>query len=320
MSATEIVPYDPGFRSALVAFLNEAYADLRSLRPVGVEGPDYPEFTEADLAAREETGAVGAGTFLLLEGGEVASAASCGMAGDPGVIGFVGTALAFRRRGHATKLLARCEGQARAARMTALRTGPFVDSRYQPACELFEHCGFHVRALERSNMTMEIDLDRWEPCEPALPPGYRIVAFREGDEQAWSDLKDGVFGGGPTVEWFRQRFRDQPNFDPEGWLFAEHEGRKVGIAGAIVWFEDAAMTRPNGSLIEWVGLLPEERGKRLGEALMVACLNYLKRRAVVPNCLISQYFREPAVALYRKLGYRVVRECRTYEKRLTGEE
>jgi ribosomal protein S18 acetylase RimI-like enzyme len=76
------------------------------------------------------------------------------------------------------------------------------------------------------------------------------------------------------------------------------------------------MTRPSGSLIEWVGVLPEERGRNLGEALMVACLNYLKGRAVQPNCLVTQYFRQAAVGLYAKLGYRVVRECRSYIKEL----
>jgi ribosomal protein S18 acetylase RimI-like enzyme len=65
-----------------------------------------------------------------------------------------------------------------------------------------------------------------------------------------------------------------------------------------------------------VGVLEEERGRKLGEALMVACLNYLKERAVEPNCIVTQYAREPAVELYKKLGYRFVREWRTYVKAL----
>ncbi len=258
------------------------------------------------------------GTFLLFEGDGIVSAASWEKTGDErvGRVAFVATAPSHRRHGHAATLLGRCEEQARRAGRERLRTGPFVDSRYEPACRLFEHCGFQVHALEQSDMTMETDIEQWEPREPALPDGYQLVRFHDGDEQAWCDLKAAVFGGSSTVEWFRQRFRDQPNFDPDGWFFVEHDGRKVGMAGAIVWFEDAAMARPSGALIEWVGLLPEERGKRLGKALVVACLNYLKERAVRPNCLVTQYFRRGAVGLYEKFGYRVVRECRRYEKAL----
>lgn len=286
---------------------------------MGVEGPDYPEFTEAGLAAQEKNGAMApAGTFVLVENGQIVAAAASGESGTEEVaqVGFIATAPSHRRRGHAATLLARCEDRARGVGAKALVTGPFVDSRYTPACRLFECSGFHVRGLDTSNMTMEIDIDQWQPRKLPLPGGYRLVCFREGDEQAWCDLKDAVFGGRPTVEWFRRRFRDQPNFDPDGWFFVERNGRKVGMAGAIVWFEDAAMARPSGSLIEWVGVLAEERGRNLGEALMVACLNYLKGRAVYPNCLVTQYSRHAAVGLYEKLGYRVVRECRTYEKAL----
>jgi mycothiol synthase len=200
--------------------------------------------------------------------------------------------------------------------MRTLRTGPFVDSRYEPACRLFERCSFGLPDLDRSNSTMEIDLDGWEPRAPVLPPGCRVYSFRPGDELAWCDLANRIFEGKWTEESFRRRFRDLPNFDPDGWFFAECDGRKVGIAGAIVWFADEVLTQPTGSLLEWVGLLPEARGRKLGEALVVSCLNYLKGREVYPNCLLTQYFREPAVRLYQKLGYRFVRECRAYVRAL----
>jgi GNAT superfamily N-acetyltransferase len=311
----EIVPYGPSLRRRLVAFLNEAYADLRALHAVGVEGADYPEFTEEGQATRD---ARGMRTFVGLAGSEIISAASCDPPNEDGIalVRSVGTAPAHRRQGHASALLGRCEAFAESAGAKALRTGPFVDSRYKPACGLFARRGYHILGLDRSNMTMEIDLGRWEPREPQLPPGYRLVTFRPGDEQAWCAVKNAVFGGEVTPEWFRGRFGDQPNFDPEGWFFIEHEGRKVGIAGAIVWFADAQLTRANGALMEWVGVLDEERGKGLGEALVVACLMYLKRRNVYPNCVVSQYFRTAAVALYEKMGYGVIRECRTYEKLL----
>jgi len=315
MSSLELVQNDPSRRGDLVAFLNEAYADLRALRAVGVERPDYPEFTEAELAARDEAGAE---TFVLHRQGAIVSAASWLIHADRpwAVLDLIATHPLHRRRGHAASLLAWCEEWARSLGLEGLQTGPFVDSRYAPACGLFERCGFEVREPTRMNTTWEIDIEAWQPREPKLPEGWRVVSFQPGDEEAWVGLHRAVFESQATVQWFRGRFRDLPNFDPEGWLFVESAGRKVGMAGAIVWFHDEALTRPSGSLVEWVGVLPEERGKGLGEALMVSCLNYLKGRAVTPNCIVTQYFREAAVGVYRKLGYRFVRECRTYAKTL----
>ncbi|MBM3472290.1 MAG: GNAT family N-acetyltransferase [Armatimonadetes bacterium] len=315
MKACETVRYTPAMRAEVGRFLNAAYADLCALPPVGVEGPDYPEFTEAGLEAGE---AQGAETLLAYDGGRLVSAASWHRAdGEPrGVIDFVATIPAHRRKGCARRLLGACQESARGQAVERLQTGPFVDSRYEPACRLFEASGFEVREPDHMNTTWIIDIGRWTPREPPLPPGYRIVSFRPGDEVVWCELHRQVFRGSATPEWFMGRFGGLPNFEPNGWFFVEHDGRKVGMAGAIVWFHDPELQRPSGALVEWVGVLEEERRKRLGEAVMVACLNYLKRRAVEPNCIVTQYARQPAVELYKKLGYRFVRECRTYVKAL----
>jgi GNAT superfamily N-acetyltransferase len=231
-------------------------------------------------------------------------------------IGFIATAPAARRYGRASRLLRECEAWARGQGVEMLRTRPFVDSRYEPACRLLERCGFEVREPQHMNTTWEIDIRSWQPREPFLPEGYTLTWLCAEREADWTALHRAIFGSEATVEWFHRRFADQPNYDPQGWFLIDYDGRAVAMAGAIVWFEDAALARPSGALIEWVGVLPEERGRGLGEAVMVACLNYLKQRAVYPNCLITQYFREAAVGVYRKLGYHFVRECRTYQKRL----
>ena len=258
MPAHSVTEYNAAMREGLVEFLNDAYADIRALKAVAVEGRDYPPFTTEQTADRVEQGER---ILAIADGEAVVSAIGWAPAGE-GVcsITFIATSPARRRQGHAAALLAECGRQARAEGMTELRTGPFVDSRYEPACRLFEACGFEVRDPTGMNITMETDIAAWTPREPELPDGYNIVPFRDGDEQAWVDLQKAVFGGNGTEEWFRQRFRDRPNFDPDGWFFLERDGRRVGITGAIVWFEDEAMTRPAGALMEWVGVVPEERG------------------------------------------------------------
>jgi GNAT superfamily N-acetyltransferase len=314
MTLIEPMPYQPSMRADLVCFLNEGYADLRALPAVGVEAPDYPEFTEGGLSGGQESGAE---TWVVADRGTILSAASWHHHADQscGLVDFVATHPAHRHQGHASRLLWKCEAWARRLDLERTQTARFVDSRAEAACGLFESCGFEVREPNHMNTTWEIDIDRWQPRKPGLPRGYRVVTFQPGDEAAWVDLHKAVFGGSATVEWFKRRFRDLPNFDPQGWHFIEGPRGKVGMAGAIVWFHDPGLTRPTGALVEWVGVLEQERGKNLGEALMVSCLNYLKRRAVEPNCIVTQYAREAAVGLYKKLGYRFVRECRTYVKR-----
>ncbi len=315
MTACEPQPCRGPIHADLAAFLNEAYADVRALRAVGVEAPDYPEFTVAGLQTRDEQGAE---TLVAYDEGRIVSAASWRRHdSDPtGILDFVATGPHHRRKGCARRLLAEFESWARGLGLERLQTGPIVDSRLAPACGLLESCGFSVRDPMHMNTTWVIDLAHWVVQPPRLTDGYRVISFQPGDEAIWCELHRSVFGGSATPEWFMGRFGDQPNFDPEGWFFVERDGRKVGMAGAIVWFHDAALTQPSGALVEWVGVLETERGKHLGEALMLSCLNYLAGRRVEPNCIVTQYARGPAVELYKKLGYRFVREWRTYVKAL----
>lgn len=315
MASLELTCYRSVMRAELVTLLNEAYADVRGLPAVGVERPDYPHFTEEQLVARE---AEGCEIVLVRDAGRIVSAASWRaiIPESYGVIDFIATRPECRRAGHARTLLAECENWARRIGLRHLQTGPFVDSRLEPACSLFEACGFQVRDPMHMNTTWAIDIGKWTPRDPVVPSGYRVVTFGPGDEVTWCELHRSIFGSSVTPEWFVGRFGGLPNFDPNGWFFVERGRQKVGMAGAIVWFHDDSLTQPSGALVEWVGVLEEERGKHLGEALMVACLNYLKRRAVEPNCIVTQYARKAAVSLYKKLGYRFVRECRTYLKPL----
>ncbi|HJN17397.1 MAG TPA: GNAT family N-acetyltransferase [Armatimonadota bacterium] len=317
MSDARIIAYHPNMRAELVVHLNRAYADLRALRPVGIEPPaqDYPDFTDDWVRAREEQGAPIA---LICEGDEIAAAASWHRADHEGrcELAFIATSPERRRQGHAAMLLARCAEWARGEGLSHVRTWRFVDSRYAPARTLLEGCGYEVADPDQHSITMEVDINSWHPREPELPDGYRLVRYDASDEQDWMDLQGAVFGNELPPGWFTKRFAGQPNFDPNGWFFIERAGRKVGITGAIIWFWDEAMTRPSGALIEWVGVLPDERGRNLGEALVVAALNYLKGRNVYPNCLVTQPFRKAAIGLYEKLGYQTVREMAFYVKQL----
>jgi ribosomal protein S18 acetylase RimI-like enzyme len=59
------------------------------------------------------------------------------------------------------------------------------------------------------------------------------------------------------------------------------------------------------AILHWVGVIEAHRGKRLGEALALACLHQ-HRRDGWPDCwLTTEDFRAAAIHLYERLGFGV---------------
>ena len=159
---------------------------------------------------------------------------------------------------------------------------------------------------------MQIALEAYQVRDVQLPADYSFVTLTPELVPDWCAVKDGVFGGETPPEWFERSFANRWDFDPEGWFLLDCAGEKVGISGADIFRDPAAPSRLTGCQIEYVGVLPEHRGKRLGEALVIHCLNHAKRLQAAPCQLITQEFRVPAVTLYQSLGFRRVRENRIY--------
>ena len=319
MGSPRISSYTAGDECDVAAALNAAYATLRELPRLDVEGEEYPDLRPEDLARELDRGESWAdGTFLArVDGRPVAAVLTAAhREAQRCRIRRLGTHPAHVRRGYGAGLLRAVEDAARRAGMRRLEAAHPVDSRSASATRLLESYGFVRPNPEQQNVTMVLDLNAYGPTVPVLPAGYAIRAFRPGEEAQWVALKNRVFGEGATVEWFWERFRGRPNFDPASWFVAERDGELVGMAGVITWYDDEALARPRGAVLEWVGVVEEARGQGLGAALVRACLNYARPRRPEPLILITQPFRTAAVALYRKLGFEVAREHRAYTKDL----
>ncbi len=286
--------------------------------PLSPDWDEFPPVGRDDVAERiAQAGNPEHAVWVARDGAEIVGTAACRPELDKGeaALEWLAVGEPYRRQRIGTALLDRCLELAAASGAQSLRTAAWVDSRFEPAVRFLEASGFVVHEPERHNITMELDIDRWRSRPPELPAAYELTTFQPGDEREWTRVRSAVFGE-CTVGWFVERFSSRPNFDPGGWFFVEHEGRKVGITGAMVHYHDAARTKPKGAIIEYVGTLEEHRGRGLGEALMVACLNWLKPKRPRPTLLITQPFRVPAVTLYKKLGFEVRREHRTYVRQL----
>ena len=318
LTNAEIVNYRTEFADALVEAFNLALAPLRELPRVNPEGPELGIYTHADLTRHVSEGRLDPvfSHVALVEGRPVALA-ECRLNAvrETAEIGWVAAHPEFAGQGLARRCLERSLQTALDHGATEARTWHLIDSRWTTACAFLAAMGFEVENPDKHNITMQIDFHAYAPREPILPEGYEIVSYVEGDAAEWATLKDAIFGGETAPDLFSREFASRHDFDPTGWFFAVHEGRKVGMTGAMICRnrQTGAVT---GGQIHWVGALPEERGKGLGEALMLAGLNYLHALEADPCVLVTQHFRVPAVKLYEKLGFRLVREMQTYVKKL----
>lgn len=303
-----------GSRDGLIAaMLNAAWETARSLPRVVAFLDEIPVLTAQAVAARRQSGGDRRAWFMDQVAGEPVSLVEVSVTGEGrGELGWFATRPDCRRQGRAAKCLRQALAWLRERGVSEVQTADFVDSRLSDACAFLEAHGFEWRDGDRQNMVMQIDLAAYTPRPITLPPGYSFVTLTTALVPAWCAVKDAVFGGQTEPEWFERNFGRRWDFDPTGWFLLAHEGEMVGISGADIFRDPADPSRLTGCQIEYVGVLAEHRGKRLGEALVAHCLNYAKRLDARPCQLITQPFRGPAVTLYERLGFRIVRYNRTY--------
>jgi len=309
--------YVPADEPAVVELLNLAAADLRALPWLMFDTEDFREKPLGFVSNRICQALVEAsGIVVACVGSQVAGVASCWCSPEDHValLQFVAVQPEFRRRGIGSALLDWCAYQARGRGCRELLVERWVDSRNRSLCALLTANGFRQHLRGQMNVTMCARLQPQRLEEPDLPRGCSVTTFSPGDEPEWVRLKNAIFGSHTTEEWFAGNYTSREDFLPEGWFFAVHRGRKVGIANVLLHAHPTE--GPVAGSLEWVGASREVRGKGIGRALVAACMRRLYEWGLDDALLLTQYFREPAVKLYRSLGFRVAREHRMYGKKL----
>lgn len=132
----------------------------------------------------------------------------------------------------------------------------------------------------------------------AVPEGYVLRTFRDGDEAALGRIYAASDLGMTTAEQVRANLVGKPCFKPERVFVVEYHGEPVGTASA--WWEG---NDPEVGYLHMVGLLPDHRGKQLGALLTVAAIGYTRNEGFTAQRLDTDDWRLPAIRLYLDLGY-----------------
>lgn len=141
---------------------------------------------------------------------------------------------------------------------------------------------------------------------------WKLRSFCPGeDEDAWLEVNNHAFVGHPEQGgWDRQTLEArerEPWFDPEGFLLAE----RAGELGGFCWTKIHDETPPLGEIYV-IAVDPSTQGHHLGGTLIHAGLRYLAERGLQTAMLYVDADNEPALALYRRIGFSIDHVDRAY--------
>jgi mycothiol synthase len=182
------------------------------------------------------------------------------------------------------------------------------------AHRLLEAAGY---ARGHHYVEMEADLAD-ERQEPAWPEGVSVRTFEPGrDEAACHALQNLAWSQYKTYEPVAfERWCDltrEPDFDPALWFLAEEESVLTGMCLCREYEDQAWVTS--------LGVHPDARGRRLGEALMLHAFARLRARGITRVGLsVSSRTTQSAWRLYERVGMRDAGGWVAFEKVLRAGE
>ena len=180
--------------------------------------------------------------------------------------------------------------------------------------KILQSDGFrHVKSY--CNLLWEADfLTRLE-----LPQGSSLRSFqRDKDEALLTNLQNTSFynswGFSPnTVEEIQARVRME-RCEDSGIIFIEDRGKTAGYNWTL-------SQKTAGSSLGWIsmtGVDPKYRGRKLGKAIVLAGMHYLKAQEISQIALEVDSDNVVAVNLYNQLGFKTVGRTLWFEKNLDG--
>ncbi|GAB3281685.1 mycothiol synthase [Sinomonas notoginsengisoli] len=174
---------------------------------------------------------------------------------------------------------------------------------HEAAAELAAHYGF---VPERELWKMVLVRHAHEDTPP-LPEDVKIRTFVLGrDEEPWLAANRAAFAHHPEQGQLRRSDLEarmaEEWFDPKGFFLA------VDGADRILGFHWTKVHPAHGEHralgeVYAVGVVPEAQGRGLGKALTLHGIDYLHSLGLVTVMLYTDADNQPAVAMYRRLGF-----------------
>jgi len=190
-------------------------------------------------------------------------------------------------------------------KLRALNAEPATDGHDRLATELGLLCRRELLQLRRSLPLDDVARPARDLATRALRPGR--------DDDAWLAVNNAAFHWHPDqAGWTRSDLDTRVAeawFDPEGFLLHEEGGRLAGFC----WTKVHADHDPPLGEIYVIAVHPDFQGRGLGRALAVAGLDHLAGRGLPVAMLYVEADNEPALAVYRSLGFAVHHRHRWYE-------
>ena len=275
-----------------ISFLNNTYVNTEGFEEVNTE--DIEESKEAIAF----TGWIGSELISIVHGKMLDS--------SNGSIDWACVKRGFRGECYSVEPMKACIIELKENGANRIHVSRWLDSPYRRVLGFFESFGINV---EHGQLTLCLDMDQCKDGVQPIKPEYKLRSFREGDDQTWAKVKNGIFGSSSTAsDFWAQEFLGvdmDSDFDPRGFLFAEHKGVPIGICAGIVLHNRKKIGGSYIGGIGWTGVLEEHRGKGLGRALMMESLNYLAEKEVLITEVGTQFYRTAALNLYESIGFRI---------------
>jgi hypothetical protein len=148
---------------------------------------------------------------------------------------------------------------------------------------------------------------------PAGWPALEYVPYSPGTRATLLNVMDRTYRGSldlPELDGLRPiedvvaSYQACGSFRPELWLLAREGNQFVGCLLLNPWPED------NRIEIEYMGVVPEARGRRLGLELCVRALDESRRLGVAELSLSVDARNEPAKTVYKSAGFEEIERRR----------